>query len=179
MAYERRLEEKKREDKNSGSAPSSGKNLKRKRGGAGASATPATGTSSSDAPPAKRQSTGDKTAGTGKGNPPRFTKEQMEAALKGVQQTLCEARDRKKLCRRYGITGHRWQWCQKDIVGSSVCKKEKSSKGEPSEASTPAAAVSTAKRSALMYTVGSGISSLPMQECIMANQRIQAGDTSK
>ena len=178
LAYERHLEEKKREDKNSGSAPSSGKNLKRKRGGAG-TAAPATGTSSSDAPPAKKQSTGDKSAGTGKGNPPRFTKEQMEEPLKGVQQTLRDARDRKKLCRRCGIAGHRWQWCQKDIVVSSARKKEKSSKGEPSEASTPVAAVSAAKRSAPMHTVGSGISSLPMQECIMANQRIKAGDTPK
>ena len=105
LACERHLEEKKREDKNSGSAPSSGKNLKRKRGGAG-TAAPATGTSD---PPAKKQSTGDKSAGTGNGNPPRFTKEQMEEALKGVQQTLCDARDRKKLCRRCGIAGHRWQ----------------------------------------------------------------------
>ena len=44
--------------------------------------------------------------------------------------------------------------CQKDIVVSSARKKEKSSKGEPSEASTPAADVSAAKRSAPMHTAG-------------------------
>ena len=37
---------------------------------------------------------------------------------------------------------------------SSARKKEKSSKGEPSEASTPAADVSAAKRSAPMHTAG-------------------------
>ena len=66
-------------------------------------------------------------------------------------------------------------------MSSARKKKEKSFKGEPSEASTPAAAVSTAKRSAPMHMVRSGISSLPMQECIMpvANLRIKAGDTSQ
>ena len=190
LAYERRLEEEKREGKTSDSAPTSGpatgKNLKRKRGGAvtGAAAAPATGTLRSDAPPAKKQSTRAKSeasVGAEKGNPPRFTKEQMEEALKGVQQTLRDARERKKLCLRCGFGGHRWHWCQKDIVVSSVRKKEKSPKGEPSEAGTQAAAVSAAKRSTTMHTVRSGITSLPMQECIMpvANLRIKAGHTSQ
>ena len=100
--------------------------------------------------------------GVGKGNPPRFTKEQMEEALKGVQQTRRNARERKKLCLYCGFGGHRWQWWQKDIIISSARKKEKYSQGEPSEASTLAAAVSTAKRSALMHTVRSGITSLPI-----------------
>ena len=154
-AHEWCLEEKKREGKTSDSAPSSGKNLKRKHGGAGNAAAPATETSN---PPTKQQSTGDKfvaSAGVGKGNPPRFTKEQTEEALKGVQQTLRDARDRKKLCRCCGVGGHRWQWCQKDIIVSSLRKKkEKSSKGEPPEANTLGAAVGAAKRSALMHTAG-------------------------
>ena len=171
LAYERRLEDKKREGKTSDSAPSSGTasgmNLNRKRRGAGSTAADAsgTGTSSSDTPSAKKQLTRAKSAASadvGKGNPPSFTEKQMEEVLKGVQQTLRDVRKRKKLCLRCGFGGHKWQWCQKDIVVSSVCKKEKSSKGEPSEASTPVAALSVAKRSAPMHTVRSAISSILM-----------------
>ena len=103
----------------------------------------------------------------------------MEEALKGLQQILCDETEKKKLCLPCGFRGHTWQWCQKDIVVSPVRKKEKSSKREPTEASTPAAAVSAAQRSAPTYTVGSGNSRLPMQDCIMpvTNLRIMAGYT--
>ena len=120
LAYERHLEEKKREGKSSNSAPTSntanGKNLKRQRGGVGttAAAAPATGTSSSDAPPAMRQLMRAKSAASadaGKRNPPRSTKERMEEALKGVQQSLHNASKRKKLILRCGSGGQRWQWC--------------------------------------------------------------------
>ena len=101
----------------------------------------------------------------------------MEVALKRVQPTLCEARDKGDLCWRCGLTGHRWMFCLKEISLSSTKKAGKKAKKEASETSTAVATVSAAKKKAPVHTVGPGVTSLPMQDRIPANLRVKAGDT--
>ena len=88
------------------------KGKKRKRGEASESQP------KDSTPAAKKQQTGKSSGpatGGGKTGTPRFTRDQMEEALKGAQQNLRDACDKKNLCRRCGIAGHRRQWCQKEI----------------------------------------------------------------
>ena len=47
------------------------------------------------------------------------------------------------------------------------------------ETSTAVATVSAAKKKAPVHTVGPGVTSLPMQDHILANLRVQAGDTQQ
>ena len=81
---------------------------KRKRSGGGTGATPAS--EHSAGPPAKKQLTvshAGTTGSGGKARTPRFTNKEMNIALKGVQPTLREARDKRDLCRRCGLAGHK------------------------------------------------------------------------
>ena len=151
-----------------------------KRSGGGTGATPAS--KHSAGPPAKKQSTvshAGTTGGGGKARTPRFTKEEMEIALKGVQPTLREARDKRDLCQRCGLAGHKWMFCLKEISLSSTKKSGKKAKKEASETSTAVAAVSTAEKKAPVHTVGPGVTSLPMQDRILANLRVKAGATQQ
>ena len=45
--------------------------------------------------------------------------------------------------------------------------------------STAVATVSAAKKMAPVHTVGPGVTSLPMQDRILANLRVKAGDTQQ
>lgn len=60
------------------------------------------------APAQKRQQAGkgDTSGSGGESNAPRFTKEQEEEALEGVQLTLRDARKKRKLCKRCGGGNH-------------------------------------------------------------------------
>ena len=119
---------------------------KRKRSGGGTGATPASEHSSG--PPAKKHSTvshAGTTGGGGKARTPRFTKDEIEIALKGISPTLQEARDKSDLCRRCGLAGHRWMFCLKEISLSSTKKSSKKAKKEAIETSTAVANVSAAK----------------------------------
>ena len=157
---------------------SAGKKRKRSEGGIGA--TPAS--EHSAGPPAKKQLTvshAGTTGGGGKARTPRFTKEEMEIALKGVQPTLREARDKRDLCRRCGLARHKWMFCLKEISLSSTKKTGKKAKKEAFETSTAVATVSAAKKKAPVHTVGPAVTSLPMEDRIQANLRVKAGDTQQ
>ena len=157
---------------------SAGKKHKRSAGGTGA--TPASEHSAD--PPAKKQLTvshAGTTGGGGKTRAPRFTKDEMEIALKGIQPTFREARDKRDPCRRCGLAGHKWMFCLKEISLSSKMKAGKKDKQEASETSTAVATVSAAKKKAPVHTVGPGVTSLPMQDRILANLRVKAGDTQQ
>ena len=133
---------------------------KRKSSGGGTGATPAS--EQSAGPPAKKKLTvshAGTTGGGGKARTSRFTKEEMEIALKGVQPTLREARDKRDLCRRCGLAGHKWMFCLKEISLSSTKKSGKKAKMEASETSTSVATVSTAKKKAPVHTVGPSVTS--------------------
>ena len=52
-------------------------------------------------------------------------------------------------------------------------------KKEASETSTAVATVSAAKKKAPVHMVGPGVTSLPMQDRILANLRVKAGDTQQ
>ena len=155
---------------------------KRKRSGGGTGDTPAS--EHSAGPPAKKQLTvshASTTGGGGKARTPRLTKDEIEIALKGVQPTLLEAREKRHLCRRCGLAGHKWMFCLKEISLSSTKKSGKKAKKEASETSTVVATVSAAKKKAPVYTVGPGasVTRLPMQDPILANLRVKAGDTQQ
>ena len=153
---------------------------KRKCSGGGTSTTPAS--EHFTRPPAKKQLTvshAGTTGGGGKARTPRFTKEEMEIALKGIQPTLREARDKRDLCRRCGLAGHKWMFCLKEISLSSTEKSVKKAKKEASETSTAVATVSAVKKQAPVHPVGPGVTSLPMQDRILANLRVKAGDTQQ
>ena len=183
LAHERRdAEKKQRGSVTQSGTPSGPKGNKRKRGGAGGNAAPATADSS--APAEKKQRTGGTTVrpAGGKGNPPRFSKEQLDEALKGVQATLRDARFKKKLCQRCGLSNHRWQWCQKEINVSSTTKDKKKAKKAIKAApmtSTAVATVSAIKMKAPENTVGPGVSSAPMHERILANLKFKADSTKR
>ena len=153
---------------------------KRKRSGAGTGATPASDNSS--APPAKKQLMADhagNTGGGGKSRIPCFTKDEREIALKGVQPTPQEARDKSHLCRRCGLAGHKWMFCLEEISLSSTKKSGKKDKKEASKTSTAVATMSAAKKKAPLHMVGPGVTSLPMQDRILAILRVKAGDTQQ
>ena len=97
----------------------------------------------------------------------------------GIQPTLREARDKTDLCRRCGLAGHKWMFCLKEISLSSTKKSGKKAKKEASETSIAVATVSAAKKKVPVHTVGPGVTSLPMQDRILANLRVQAGDNQQ
>ena len=70
-------------------------------------------------------------------------------------------------------------FCLKEISLSSTKKSGKKAKTEASETSTVVATVSEAKKKAPVHTVGPGVTSLPMQDRILANLRVKAGDTQQ
>ena len=151
---------------------------KRKHSGGGTGATPTS--EHSAGPPAKKQlmvSHAGTTGGGRKARTPCFTKEEMEIALKGVQPTFREARDKRDLCRRCGLAGHKWMFCLKEISLSLTKKSGKKAQKEASETSTVVATVSAAKKKEPVHMVGPGVTSLPMQDRILANLRVKAGDT--
>ena len=95
---------------------SAGKKYKYSRGGTGA--TPVS--KNSTVPSAKKQlmvSYAGNIGGGGKARTPCFTKDVMEVALKRIQLTLWEARDKRDLYWRCGLAGHQWmfKFCLKDI----------------------------------------------------------------
>ena len=110
---------------------------------------------------------------------PRFTKDKMEIELKGIQPTLREDRNKRDLFRRSGLAGQKWMFCLKEISLSSTRKSGKKAKKEASETSTAVATICTAKNKAPVHTVGSGVTSLPMKDSILANLRVKAGDTQQ
>ena len=63
------------------------------------------------------------------------------------------------------------------VTLSSTKKSGKKAKKEASGTSTAVATVSAAKKKAPVHTVGPGVTSLPMQDRILANLRVKAGDT--
>ena len=56
-------------------------------------------------------------------------------------------------------------------------KSAKKAKKEASETSTVVVTVSVAKKKAPVHTVGPGVTSLPIQDRILANLSVKAGDT--
>ena len=179
LNYERRQREKKLAASASTSTlTSAGK--KRKRSGGGTGATPVS--EHSAGPLAKKQSMvshAGTTGGGGKARTPRFTKDEMEIALKGIQPTLWEAMDKRDLCRRCGLPGHKWMFYLKEILLSSTKKSGKKAQKEASETSTVVVTVSAVKKKTPVHTVGPGVTSLPMQDRILANLRVKAGDTQQ
>ena len=153
---------------------------KPKSSGGGTGATPVS--EHSAGPPARKQlsvSHAGTTGGGGKARTPHFTKDGMVIALKGIQLALREARDKKDLDRKCSLAGHKWMVCLKEISLSSMKKSGKKAKKEASETSTAVATVSAAKRKAPVHTVGPGVTSLPMQDRILTNLRVKAGDTQQ
>ena len=121
------------------------------------------------------------TGSSGKAKTSHFTKEEREIALKRVQPTLREARDKRDLWRRCGLAGHKYMFCLKEISLSSTKKSGQKAKKEASETSTAVVTVCVAKKKAPIYMVGPGITSLPMhwQDRILANLRVKASDTQQ
>ena len=103
----------------------------------------------------------------------------MEVTLKGVEPTLLETRDKRDLCRRCGLAGHKWMFGLKEISLSLTKKSGKKAKQEASETCTAVATVHTVKKMAPVHTVGPGVTSLPMPDRILANLRVNAGDTQQ
>ena len=68
-------------------------------------------------------------------------------------------------------------FCLKEISLSSTKKSGKKAKKEASETCTAVETVSAAKKKAPIHMVGPGVTSLPMQDHILANLRVKAGDT--
>ena len=58
-------------------------------------------------------------------------------------------------------------------------KSGKKAKKEASEISTAVATVSTAKNKAPVHMLGPGVTSLAIQDRILANLRVKAGDTQQ
>ena len=179
LNYERRQGEKKLAASASMSTSTSAEK-KHKCSGGGTGATPAS--EHSAGPRAKKQLTvshSETTGGGGKVRTPHFTKDEMQIALKGIHPTLREARDKRDLCRRCGLAGHQWMFCLKEISLSSMKKSGRKAKKETSEMSTAVATISAAKKKAPVDTVGPGVTSLPMQDRILANLRVKAGNTQQ
>ena len=89
---------------------SAGKKRKRRGGGTGATLA----SENSSAPPAKKQLMAGHAGNTGSGGKVRslrFTKDEMEIAVKVVQPTLREAWDKRDLCRRCGLAGPKCMFC--------------------------------------------------------------------
>ena len=70
-------------------------------------------------------------------------------------------------------------FCLKEISLSSTKKSSKKAKKEASEMSTAVATGCAAKKTAPVYTVGPNVTSLPMQNHILANLRVKASDTQE
>ena len=70
-------------------------------------------------------------------------------------------------------------FCLKEITLSSTKKSGKKAKKEASEMSAAVATVSAVKKKAPVHTVGPGVTSLPMHDCMLANLRVKAGDTQQ
>ena len=60
-------------------------------------------------------------------------------------------------------------FCIKEISLSSTKQSGKKGRKEAFVTSTAVATVSAAKKKAPVYTVGPGVTNLPMQDCILAN----------
>ncbi len=181
LAHERFLaEEKARGNSVAGqdSGPKKGKDKKRKRG-----PEKETNAKEDSAPASKKLQKGKGTASGSGDTKPRFSKDQMDEALKGVPQNLRDARDKKNMCRRCGLDNHRWQWCRKEISVSSTRKKKdkKESKGKDTskKETSPAPAASSLKRKAPTNTVSVGVHSLPCAERILANLHWKAGSSKR
>jgi len=179
LAHERFLrEEKLRGNSQGGQDSGQKKGNKRKRGPKEDSG--AQGEDS--APPAKKPQKGKgKDSGSGD-TKPRFTKDQMDDALKGIPPNLREAREKKGMCKRCGLDNHRWQWCRKEISISSTRKKEKKkdsgdSKGDKETA--PAASSVILKRKAPENTVSVGVHPITYDERILANLWLKARDSKR
>ena len=70
-------------------------------------------------------------------------------------------------------------FCLKEISLSSTKKSGKKAKKVSSETSTAVATVSAAKNMAPVHTAGPGVTSLPMEDRILANLRVKAVDTQQ
>ena len=70
-------------------------------------------------------------------------------------------------------------FCLKEISLSLTKKTGKKAKKEASETSTAVATVSGAKKKAPVHPVGPGVTSLPMQDRILANLRVNPCDTQQ
>ena len=70
-------------------------------------------------------------------------------------------------------------FCLKEISLSSTKKSGKKAKKEASETSTAVATISVVKKKAPVHMVGPGVTSLQMQDRILANLRVKAGDTQQ
>ena len=103
----------------------------------------------------------------------------MEIALKGIRPTLRQHRDKGDPCRRCGFAGHKWIFCLKEISLSSIKKSVKKAKKEASETTTAVATIGAAKKKAPVHPVGPGVTSLPMEDHILVNLRVKAGDTQQ
>ena len=68
-------------------------------------------------------------------------------------------------------------FCLKEISLSSTKKSGKTAKKEASETSIAVTTVSAAKKKAPVHTAGPGVTSLLMQDRILANLRMKASDT--
>src|SRR6266576_1093216 len=160
------------------SGPKKGKDKKRKRG-----PEKETNAKEDSAPASKKLQKGKGTTSGSGDTKPRFSKDQMDEALKGVPQNLRDARDKKNMCRRCGLDNHRWQWCRKEISVSSTRKKKdkKESKGKDTskKETSPAPAASSLKRKAPTNTVSVGVHSLPCAERILANLHWKAGSSKR
>ena len=155
-----------------------GKMLKRSGGGI---VTSPTGEDSAGSPAKKplTVSHAGTTAVGGKARTPRFTKDEMEIALKGMQPTLREAREKRDRFRRFGLAGHKWMFSLNEISLASTKKSGQNTKQDASERSTAVATDSAAKKKAPVHTVGPSVTSLPMSVHILAKLRVKAGNTQQ
>ena len=70
-------------------------------------------------------------------------------------------------------------FCLQDISLSSMKKSGKKAKKEASEMSTVVATISLTMKMAPVHKVGPSVTSLRMQDRILANLRAKAGDTQQ
>ena len=70
-------------------------------------------------------------------------------------------------------------FCLKETSLSSTKKSGKKAKKEASEMFTAFANVSAVKKKVPVHKVGPSVTSLPMQDCILANLKVKAGDTQQ
>ena len=106
---------------------------------------------------------------------PRFSKDEMEVTLKGVQLTLRDVRDKRDLCQRNRLAGRKWMFGFKEISLALTKKSGMMANKEASDPTTAVTIVSAAKKKAPVHTVHPGVTSLLMQDRILANLRVKAG----
>jgi hypothetical protein len=183
LASERRTKE--RKTSGDGGAGGSGQGKGKRKRGSGKDS----GAKDDTEPAPKRQQKGKgTTSGSGdKGdNSPRFTDDQKEEALKGVQESLRASRIKKKLCQRCAIGGHHWKYCRKEINVSSS-KKKKSKKDDkskeddskPAETAKASSIGTKRKREPPTNTVSTAVHPVSCEERILANLRLKAGDSKR